>query len=214
MSMLTPPGMGGKYRITGNAYPRMRRPHRRRRIILLAVASVAALSLAGWGTVQLIDVFTGGGKKTVAGGKRPDCKPAASAAPAVPAKDAKGVPKPSAVKVNVFNATGRSGLAKQVGDELKKRGFQVVKVDNAPEEYEKKIKGPGLLVGAPRSLAAELPVLGTQLKGAEKKADTRGGQEVDLIIGNGFKSLDTKKSADQALVALTRPVPAPSGAKC
>lgn len=26
MSMLTPPGMGGKYRITGDKYPRMRRP--------------------------------------------------------------------------------------------------------------------------------------------------------------------------------------------
>ncbi|MFI0977886.1 LytR C-terminal domain-containing protein [Streptomyces sp. NPDC021093] len=213
MSMLTPPGMGGKYRITGNAYPRMRRPHRRRRIALLAVAAVVALSLAGWGTMQLIDVFTGGEKKAVAGAKQPDCKPAATT-PAIPAKNAKSLPKPAAVKVVVYNATGRSGLAKQVANELAKRGFKIVRFENAPKEYDKKVKGTGLLIGAPKSLEAQLPVLGTQLKGAEKKADSRGGEEVDLVIGNAFKSLDAKKDADQALVALTRPAPAPSGSKC
>ncbi|CAM5631560.1 membrane protein [Streptomyces spiroverticillatus] len=213
MSMLTPPGMGGKYRITGNAYPRMRRPHRRRRIALLAVAAVVALSLAGWGTMQLIDVFTGGEKKAVAGGKKPDCKPAATGA-AVPAKDAAKIPKPASIKVNVYNATARGGLAKQVGEELKKRGFTVVKTENAPKEYDKKVKAAALLVGAPKSLESQLPVLGTQLKGAEKKADARGTQEVDLIIGDAFKSLDAKKDADAALAALAKPAPAPSGDKC
>ncbi|MFI5805711.1 LytR C-terminal domain-containing protein [Streptomyces sp. NPDC051561] len=210
MSMLTPPGMGGKYRITGNAYPRMRRPRSRRRIILLVVASVAALGLIGWGTMQLIDVFTGGEKKAVAGGKHPDCKPAGTPA-AVPGKK---LPKPSAIKVNVYNATARSGLAKQVADELKKRGFTVVQSTNAPKEYDKKVKAAALLVGAPKSLDTQLPVLGTQLKGAEKKADARAGQDVDLIIGDAFKSLDAKKDADTALATLAKPAPAPSGDKC
>ncbi|GAA3488290.1 MULTISPECIES: LytR C-terminal domain-containing protein [Streptomyces] len=213
MSMLTPPGMGGKYRITGNAYPRMRRPHRRRRIIALAVAAVVALGLAGWGTMQLVDVFTGGEKKAVAGGKKPGCTPATTGA-AVPAKDAAKLPKPAEVKVNVYNATVRPGLAKQVGEELKKRGFTVVKTENAPKEYDKKVPAAALLVGAPKSLQAQLPVLGTQLRGAEKKADARGAQEVDFIIGNAFKALDTQKDADAALAALAKPAPAPSGEKC
>jgi hypothetical protein len=212
MSMLTPPGMGGKYRITGNAYPRMRRPRNRRRIVLLAVATVTALGLVGWGTLQLIDVFTGGEKTAVAGGRKPACKPAPTTQ-AVPAGRT-GLPAPSAVRVNVYNATSRSGLAKQVGEELKKRGFTVVKFANAPQEYDKKLKGTGLLVGAPKSLGAQLPVLATQLKGAEKKADARAGQDVDLIIGDKFKSLDAKKDADAALAALARPAPAPSGATC
>ncbi|MFD3512547.1 LytR C-terminal domain-containing protein [Streptomyces sp. NPDC058657] len=209
MSMLTPPGMGGKYRITGNAYPRMRRPRNRRRIVLLVVSCIAALGLVGWGTLQLIDVFTGGEKKAVAGGRQPDCKPAATPGPTPAGKP----PKPAAIKVNVYNATPRSGLARQVGDELRKRGFQVVKFTNAPPEYDKKVKAAALLVGAPASLDSLLPVLGTQVKGAQKKADTRSGQDVDLIIGNAFKSLDTKKDADAALAALAKPAPAPSG-KC
>src|SRR5690606_1670617 len=61
MSMLTPPGMGGQYRITGDRYPRMRRPRRRGRLVALTVVSVAVLGVGGWGTLQLIDVFTGGG---------------------------------------------------------------------------------------------------------------------------------------------------------
>ncbi len=46
MSMLTPPGMGGKYRITGDAFPRMRRPRKRRRLVLAGVGAVVALGLA------------------------------------------------------------------------------------------------------------------------------------------------------------------------
>ncbi|MGX1882494.1 LytR C-terminal domain-containing protein [Streptomyces sp. NPDC055287] len=210
MSMLTPPGMGGKYRITGDKFPRMRRPRNRRRTILAVVASLAALGLAGWGTLQLIDVFSGGAKKTSAAGLKRDCPKAA--APSAPARQA-ALPKPAKIKVNVYNATKRGGLAKQTADELKKRGFTIGKVGNAPPEYDKKVKGAGILLGAPNTVSGVLPVLGTQLKGAVQKADARKGTDVDLIIGGAFKTLTTKKDADKALAALARPAPAPS-AKC
>ncbi|MBT2397444.1 LytR C-terminal domain-containing protein [Streptomyces sp. ISL-100] len=214
MSMLTPPGMGGKYRITGDKYPRMRRPRNRRRTILAVVASIVALGLAGWGTLQLIDVFTGGGgKKTSATGRGQGCeKTKAKAAPAAPARNA-ALPKPRTIKVNVYNATKRGGLAKETADELKKRGFTIGKVGNAPPEYDKKVKGAGILLGAPKAVSGVLPVLGTQLKGAVHKADARKDADVDLILGTAFKTLATKKDADKALAALARPAPAPSG-KC
>ncbi|MBT2490420.1 LytR C-terminal domain-containing protein [Streptomyces sp. ISL-96] len=215
MSMLTPPGMGGKYRITGDKYPRMRRPRNRRRAILAVVASIVALGLAGWGTLQLIDIFTGGGgKKTSAAGRARGCDKlkAKAAAPSAPARDA-ALPKPRTIKVNVYNATKRGGLAKETADELKKRGFTIGKVGNAPPEYDKKVKGAGILLGAPKAASGILPVLGTQLKGAVHKADTRKGADVDLILGTAFKTLTTKKDADKALAALARPAPAPSG-KC
>lgn len=203
MSMLTPPGMGGKYRITGDKYPRMRRPRRRGKLVLTAIASVVALGLAGWGTLQLIDVFTGGDKKASAA-DRADCP---SAKPSAPAKV---LPKPARITVNVYNATPRSGLAKAAADELKKRGFTIGKVGNATATYDKKVPGTGLLLGAPAAVNGTFPVLGTQLPGAATKTDARKSAEVDLIIGTKFKAFSKPKAAADALTALTAPAPAPS----
>ncbi|MET9722399.1 LytR C-terminal domain-containing protein [Streptomyces zaomyceticus] len=209
MSMLTPPGMGGKYRITGDTYPRMRRPRRRRRIVLAAAAAVVVLGAAGWGTLQLVDVFSGDEGKKATAGKQADCKPA----PKPTAPPAAAFPKPAQITVNVYNATPRSGLAKTTADELKKRGFKIGKVGNAPTAYDKKVPGTGLLLGATTATKGTFPVLGTQLKGATTKTDTRGTADVDLIIGTAFKNLAPKTTADAALVALTKPAPVPTG-KC
>jgi hypothetical protein len=204
MSMLTPPGMGGKYRITGDTYPRMRRPRRRGKLILAATASVVALGLAGWGTLQLIDVFTGGDGQANAADHRTDCS---SAKPSAPAK---ALPKPAKITVNVYNATPRSGLAKKAADELKKRGFTIGKVGNAPAAYDKKVAGPGVLLGAPSATNGSFPVLGTQLQGAALKTDARRTADVDLILGTKFTAFSTPRSAADALTALTNPSPAPS----
>ncbi|MGW2300498.1 LytR C-terminal domain-containing protein [Streptomyces sp. NPDC001809] len=208
MSMLTPPGMGGKYRITGDTYPRMRRPRRRRRIVLAAAAAVVVLGAAGWGTLQLVDVFSGDEGRATAG-RQTDCKPAARATTA----PAAALPKPAQITVNVYNATPRSGLAKTTADELRKRGFKIGKVGNAPAAYDKKVPGAGLLLGATTATKGAFPVLGTQLAGATTKTDTRGTADVDLIIGTAFKNLSPKTTADAALVTLTKPAPVPTG-KC
>ncbi|GGR80433.1 membrane protein [Streptomyces aureoverticillatus] len=210
MSMLTPPGMGGKYRITGDKYPRMRRPRGRRRIVLAAVASLAVAGLLGWGSLQLIDVFSGDDKASAAGGAK-DCATKKAADPARQAKQ-KPLPKPGQIKVNVFNATPRSGLAKDAADELKKRGFAIGKVGNATEAYDKKVRGTGILLGAKTATDTALSVLGTQIAGAEKQTDTRKGGEVDLILGSRFKDLAKKEDADRALAALANPAPASSKA--
>ncbi|WP_329337317.1 LytR C-terminal domain-containing protein [Streptomyces sp. NBC_00663] len=216
MSMLTPPGMGGKYRITGDKYPRMRRPRRRGRLVLALVASVAALGLVGWGTLQLIGIFTGNDDEASAAGPKADCatkaSPSASASTSASAS-ASHYPKPAQITVNVFNATPRAGLAKKTADELKKRGFKIGDVGNASAEFDKKVKGAGLLVGRTSAVGTSLPVLGTQLGGAETRADGRKGADVDLVIGTGFKSLTAKAAADKALAALGNPQPAPSSSK-
>ncbi|MFF1919049.1 LytR C-terminal domain-containing protein [Streptomyces sp. NPDC058221] len=196
--------MGGKYRITGDKYPRMRRPRRRSKLVLAAIASVAALGLAGWGTLQLIDVFTGGDRTASAADRKADCP---SARPSAPAR---ALPKPTKIKVNVYNATPRGGLAKAAADELKKRGFTIGKVGNAPAAYDKKVAGTGILLGAPTAVNGTFPVLGTQLPGAATKTDARKGADVDLIIGTKFKAFSTPKAASTALTALTKPSPAPS----
>ncbi|MZD10669.1 LytR family transcriptional regulator [Streptomyces sp. SID5785] len=214
MSMLTPPGMGGKYRITGDKYPRMRRGRSRPRIVLAVVASVAAVGVIGWGSFQLVDVFTGGDKANAAGPGATHCTPKPRTS-ATPAPTAKKLPAPGGITVNVLNATPRGGLAKKTADELKKRGFRIGEVGNATKEYDKKVKGTGLLLGAPAATDAALPVLGTQLAGAELKADARDkATEVDLIIGTAFKELSPRAAADKSLAALTHPKPTPSRSSC
>lgn len=212
MSMLTPPGMGGKYRVTGNHYPRMRRPRNRRRIALVVAGAVSAAGLAGWGTVQLIDVFTKGRGTAKAAG-RADCEPGPRTGPS---PSARPLPEPGRITVNVYNATQRSGLAKRIADELKKRGFRIGEVGNAAPEYDKKVKGPGLLLGGPNAEGERLRVLGTQVAGFSAKADTRKGGDVDLIIGDRFKDLTAQEDARRALASLSS-APSPSaspGTKC
>ncbi|WP_405691955.1 LytR C-terminal domain-containing protein [Streptomyces sp. NBC_00057] len=196
--------MGGKYRITGDKYPRMRRPRRRGKLILTATTSVVALGLAGWGTLQLIDVFTGSNRKAGAADHSTDC---ASAKPSAPAK---ALPKPAKITVNIYNATPRSGLAKKAADELKKRGFTIGKVGNASAAYDKKVTGPGVLLGAPSATNGSFPVLATQLQGAVAKTDARKTADVDLILGTKFKAFSTPQSAAAALAALAKPAPSPS----
>ncbi|AQS68785.1 LytR C-terminal domain-containing protein [Streptomyces pactum] len=203
--------MGGQYKITGDKYPRMRPARRRGRLAVVTVACVTVLGVLGWGTLQLIDVFTGGDKASAAGAAT-HCR--STAAKASPSPAAAAVPKPSQVTVNVLNATTRGGLAQKTADELKKRGFRIGDVSNAPKEYDKKLAGAGVLLGPSASAKTSLPVLGTQLPGAESRTDAaRKGTAVDLIIGKGFKGLAKRADADAALARLAAPQPASAAEK-
>ncbi|WP_330461884.1 LytR C-terminal domain-containing protein [Streptomyces sp. NBC_00820] len=193
--------MGGQYRITGDKYPRMRPPRRRGRLVFAVVASAAVLGLIGWGTLQLIDVFTGGDKR-VSAATRADCRTAAHPATA----ETRVSPRPGEITVNVYNATARTGLAKQTADELKKRGFKIGAVGNASKDFDKKVKGAGVLLGPAAALDTTLPVLTAQLTGAERRTDAaRKGGDLDLIIGDGYKSLTQRAAADLAVAKLTSP---------
>ncbi len=205
MSMLTPPGMGGKYRITGNRFPHMRRPRNRRRVVLAMAATAVVVGLGGWGTLQLVDVFSGGGDSTQAapqGKKSGDCKSGPGARAAGRAEP-KPLPKPGDITVNVYNATPRGGLAKITADELERRGFKIGQVGNAQAEYDKKVSGTGVLVGSQASLEGALKVLGTQLAGTEARGDDREGTDVDLVLGAAYQTLASKEEADKALAGLT-----------
>ncbi|MEU7133004.1 LytR C-terminal domain-containing protein [Streptomyces sp. NPDC046261] len=223
MSMLTPPGMGGKYRITGNRFPHMRRPPNRRRIVLAAAATTVVLGLTGWGTLQLVEVFSGGTEKPQASAaqqqrekkKEGDCKSADDDTDTAGRTAPKTLPKPGDITVNIYNATPRGGLAKITADELARRGFKIGKVGNAQEDYDKKVEGPGILLGSRDALDGALKVLGTQLGGTEAKSDDREGQDVDLVLGSAYKTLTPKEEADRALSALVeQPRPVPSATKC
>ena len=243
MSMLTPPGLKGKqYRITGTTYPRLARPNTRRRRILQSVSGVVVLAVLGWGTVQLVDVFGGGHKKTAAAGctrtttaagtaagtagSADKASGAASAAPSgsAPASASPvaaafaalvpgAVPKPTAVTVNVYNATNRAGLAGQTAAELKKRGFTIGKIGNAPAALENKVPGSAQVTGG-KAGAAMMTLLGTEVSGSHPVTDKRNDTTVDLVLGNGFSALATPAQAAQAVALASRPTPSATAAHC
>lgn len=216
MSMLTPPEMGGPYRIKGNKYPRMRPPRRRRRPLVL-LGAVLALALVGLGTMQLIDVFSGDGDghggTAAAAGQRDGCRQSAKPGDGRPSsggRTAAELPEPGKVTVNVLNATTRTGLARDTADDLEKRGFRIGRVANAPAAYDKKVTGTGVLLGAPAAEDGAMKVLGTQLPRAATETDDRKGDAVDLILGDGFTRLTRTAEAKAALTALAEPSPSPS----
>ncbi|GLW68847.1 membrane protein [Kitasatospora phosalacinea] len=230
MSMLTPRGLKGKqYRVTGNAYPRLGRPPRRGRKIALGLGGVLTLTLVTVGGVQLYDVFTGKHKDATAqacapaSGKplaAPESSPsagapasaAASGAPApVPSNTA--VPQPAAVTVNVYNATDKSGLAARTADELRKRGFVVDKVGNAPAALDKKVPGTAQILSGPGGLGAATLLL-SQVAAATATEDTRTDATVDFVIGDTFSALADPAQAAAALAELTKPSPSPEPGHC
>ncbi len=237
MSMLTPQGLKGKqFRITGTSYPRLGPPPRRRRRVLAVVGSVLALALIALGGVQLVDIFTGKGKHTAAqacASAHPSAKPlaapaaagspaaspaaasAAPVAPALPVAAAGAVPQPATVTVNVYNATDKAGLAARTADELKKRGFTVGKVGNAPSALQKKVPGTAELVAGTAGIGAAT-LLGAQVTGASSMADARTDASVDFVIGDGYTALLDPNAAAAALAEATKPSPpaAPLSGSC
>ena len=105
--------------------------------------------------------------------------------------------------VNVFNATGRMGLAAEVAAELRARGFVVGQVSNDP--LARTVAGTAELRHSPdggpgaRTLAA-------QIQGATVAPDQRKDASVDLVMGTAFLGMVTP---EEALVRLT-PLPPPT----
>ncbi|MGK5532573.1 LytR C-terminal domain-containing protein [Streptomyces sp. URMC 129] len=216
MSMLTPPGMGGKkFRVTGDRYPRMRPRRRRGRLVLAVFASVTVLALLGYGTLQLIDVFSGdddgGAPRAQSGAGEEDCTPPASDERPGRTVD---LPDPATITVNVYNATRRTGLAQDTADALAERGFAIGEVGNAPEELDGQVDAPGLLIGTTAAQeSGALSVLAAQLDGAET-GEPRAGQDtgaasvVDFVIGESFTALIAAGEAERRIAELTAPQPA------
>ncbi|MFK0192522.1 LytR C-terminal domain-containing protein [Kitasatospora sp. NPDC090308] len=235
MSMLTPRGLKGKqYRVTGNAYPRLSRPPRRGRKVAVALGGVLALGLVSVGGVQLYDVFTGKNAKDAAAqacatssgkplaapeGSPSAAAPAAAAAAAAvsgapaPVPSNTAVPQPAAVTVNVYNATDKAGLAARTADELRKRGFVVDKVGNAPAALDKKVPGTAQIVSGPGGLGAAT-LLSSQVATATATEDTRADATVDFVIGDTFSALADPAQAAAALAELTKPSPTPEPGHC
>lgn len=99
---------------------------------------------------------------------------------------------PDQVEVNVYNATQRKGLAKQVARDLKKRGFDVKTIGNDPNPSE--VSGRGeLRHGASGAKGAEL--VSEHLGEVEDVVDERGRAAVDVVVGPEYTQLVREDAA-------------------
>jgi len=120
------------------------------------------------------------------------------------------LPDPGQIKINVYNGTGQAGLANEVADEFKNRGFQVGTVKDAPAKFD----GIAKLTYGPKELAAAAVVdsyfLGEADDGFDiKRYKVDGDDVVDVTIGGGYKQLGTKTEVNQAQAAIGNPSPPP-----
>ena len=95
-------------------------------------------------------------------------------------------PTPAQVTVNVYNATDRNGLAAKTATQVRARGFKVATVSNDP--LGRTIKGTAEVRYGQAGKSSSVLVLAL-VKGAKGHPDSRTDSSVDLVLGNGFKSL-------------------------
>ena len=158
-------------------YPSERQPWQRRRRRQRVTMAVLVLLVLGAGLVAA-GLYFGviGVTSTRTDGVSPT--PCVSATPPTLV--------PRRVKVNVYNATGRAGLAAVTATRLRLRGFVIGEVANDPARA--KVKGAALIrYGRKGSGAAKL--LAVHVPGAKLAADKRSTTVVDLVLGTAFKAL-------------------------
>jgi hypothetical protein len=134
------------------------------------------------------------------------------------------LPKPEQIKVNIYNGTGKPntdpktskktpvvgnvpGLAVQVADDLRNRGFVIGTVAERPESYTAAAKlsyGPKALAGA--------SVVRAQFVGQDDAGGfniKRTDDAIDIVLGSAFKELGSKTEVNQKIAQLGNPTPPP-----
>lgn len=100
------------------------------------------------------------------------------------------------VKINVFNATDRPGLAHTVSDEFRNRQFQVAKTG----DEKKQVDGVAVLRYGPNGVGSahllEAYFLNEAVRGYDEK---RTDDTVDVVLGNNFQQLATTTEVNQSL---------------
>ncbi len=109
-----------------------------------------------------------------------------------PSCTAPSLPPVSDVTVNVYNSTARAGLAGTTARSLRQQGFVVAQVENDP--LNKQVAGVAeIRYGTAGSAKAQ--TLALRFPGAVLVDDGRGGEMVDVAVGDGFTAVGTATSA-------------------
>ena len=114
-------------------------------------------------------------------------------------------PKPSEVRVRVFNGSGQNGLASKTGTELQQQGFVNVGVGNLPRLNATEVHyRPGSLDKA--------RVVQSYLSGVGKLVEDKAIVEADvaIVLGTNFKAVTPPANAAAPETAAPAPAAAPA----
>jgi hypothetical protein len=115
------------------------------------------------------------------------------------------LPEPQDVKLNVFNATDKPGVATAVKDDFANRKFQVGKTGNDPAK--KAVDGVAVVRYGPKVVGAAWLVNAYFLNQAKPEFDIKRTDDViDVVIGPQFKQLATITEVNQSLAQKGNPV--------
>jgi len=206
VSMITPPGLGGRRSASARRSGR-RRVRARRLLALLLVLSVGGAS--GWwfglrdtsvpATAALRPGCSGTPSPASAARPGPTGAPGADRSVALAAAGTRAQPtarparpaptrRPSPIVVRVLNDTPRQGLAAAVGRQLTARGFRVSAIGNDPSPA--RVTGTVELRHGRRGVLAAQTVA-RHISGARTRLDARPDPGVDVVLGAGFRRLAT-----------------------
>jgi hypothetical protein len=112
------------------------------------------------------------------------------------------LPEPQDVKINVYNATDKPGLATDLTNEFTNRKFKVNKHGND----SKRVDGVVLLRYGPKSVGAAWLLRAYFLNQVTTEFDIkRTDDTVDIVAGSKFRQLATTTEVNQALAQLGNP---------
>ncbi len=117
---------------------------------------------------------------------------------------------PRTVKVRVYNATDRKGLAKQVADGLRKRRFSILVSSNDPLRDTRQVDGIGeIRYGSAGEKQALL--LSFWFPDIHLVSDPRTDAAVDLAVGPTYRTLATDAQVNKAKAAAVDAPPTGEG---
>lgn len=180
--------------------------------IIAIVAGMVVLFALGFG----IALITQGGplsaQAPVAASASASVGPSNSAAPGPCATStvipAEVLPKSSKVRINVFNATKRKGLAAETALALKLAGFKILAVENVPDG--RRIDGFAEIRHGPKGIK-QAQLLNFYLPDGILVEDTRNDKTVDVVLGKEFSII---ASEAEVAASMASPSPFASGPGC
>lgn len=166
---------------------------RHRRTVVTMLLLIGLVVLAAWYAWSSV---TDSDDDALGAATAPTCIPTAPA----------DAPPPAEIRLNVYNATDRNGLASATAGEMRKRGFAILDVANDP--LDQVVATTAEVRANPANEAAATLVM-AHVPGAVFVPDSRSDGTIDLVVGAAFEALAPPAGAAPApsAVGTTTPLP-------